>query len=104
MRVLAIFKMALPPRTTRKRLLDSRERRNVKRHGRIFCGCIPSEPVRSGAGFLFANMYPTGAFAGCRQSVFTPRRASTKPLEVDLGYATYRGEYNEKTGLNTWLG
>lgn len=31
-------------------------------------------------------------------------RRSTKPLEVDLGYATYRGEYNEKTGLNTWLG
>ncbi|KAL2216662.1 putative carboxylesterase [Thermoascus aurantiacus ATCC 26904] len=30
--------------------------------------------------------------------------AASRPLEVDLGYATYRGEYNEKTGLNTWLG
>ncbi|KAJ9285711.1 hypothetical protein DTO021C3_6678 [Paecilomyces variotii] len=31
-------------------------------------------------------------------------RQTPDPLEVDVGYATYRGYHNDTTGLNTWLG
>lgn len=31
-------------------------------------------------------------------------RQTSDPLEVDVGYATYRGYHNDTTGLNTWLG
>lgn len=31
-------------------------------------------------------------------------RSSTSNLEVDLGYATYKGFYNDTAKYNTWLG
>lgn len=31
-------------------------------------------------------------------------RKTSDPLEIDVGYATYRGHHNDTTGLNTWLG
>lgn len=31
-------------------------------------------------------------------------RQTSDSLEVNVGYATYRGYYNDTTGLNTWLG
>lgn len=59
------------------------------------------------AALQFFSVLGQGNAQAVPQAASFPAGASTSsstPLQVDLGYAIYKGASNSTTGLNTWKG